>query len=145
MREKIHPTMLVVTIRKDEDRGISSTTLRELWRIINDQIKEQAVVVVGMSKHSVIWRRTELRSVMRENQLKYIDVEEMRVVTNSKHVAEQIRSDRDKCVVMDNQKIKNLKSTVMDGVNLGKLGNGKIPKLMRKHAAEKKENCAEQS
>ena len=30
LREKIHPMMLIVTIRKGEDRGICSATLREL-------------------------------------------------------------------------------------------------------------------
>ena len=88
LREKIHPVMLVVTIRKDEERGICSATWRELWRIIKDQIKDQTVVVIAISKHSAIWRRTELRSVIRRNELKYVDVGEMRVITNSKHEAE---------------------------------------------------------
>ena len=111
LRKKIHPTMLVVTIRRDEDRGICNETLRELWRIIKDQIKEQTVAIVVMSKNSAICRKTKLKSVMREDQLRYVDAEGMRIVTNSKHVAEQIKSDRDKCAVMDDQKIENLEST----------------------------------
>ena len=78
LREKIHPTMLVVTIRKDEDRGICNETLRELWRIVKDQIKEQTVDVVVMSKYSAIWRRIKMKSVMQEDQLKYVDAEGMR-------------------------------------------------------------------
>ena len=54
LRKKIHPTMLVVTIRKNEEKGICSATWRELWRIIRDQIKEQTVVVNAMSKRSAI-------------------------------------------------------------------------------------------
>ena len=136
LREKIHPMTLVVTIRKDEDRGICSATLRERWRIVKDQTKERTVAIVVMSKYSAIWRRTKLNSVMKEDQLKYVDTEGMRVITNSKHVAEQIKSDKDKCVAMDDQKIaelrkiggkQNLKSTVMDGVKFGK--NGKWGKF----------------
>ena len=131
LREKIHPTMLVVTIRKDEDRGICSATLRELWRIVKDQIKERTVVVVVMSKHSTIWRRTKLKSVLKGDHLRFVDASGMRVITNSTHVAEQIKNDRDKCIVMDDLKIaeprkiggkQNLKSTVMDGVKFGKIG-----------------------
>ena len=112
--------------------------MRELWRIVKDQIKEQTVVVVAMSKHSAIWKSIKLKSIMQECQLKYVDAEEMRVITNSKHVAEQIKSDRDKCVVMDDQKItefkkiggkQNLKSTVMDGVKFGKVGKWRNSKI----------------
>ena len=31
---------------------------------------------------------------MKEKQLKYIDIEQMRVVTNDRHVAEQIKRDK---------------------------------------------------
>ena len=62
LREKIHPMMLIVTIRKDEDRGICSATLRELWKIIKDQIKERTVAVVVVSKSSEMWMRTRMKS-----------------------------------------------------------------------------------
>ena len=39
LREKTHPSMLVVTIREGEDQGLCSATLRELWRIVKDQTK----------------------------------------------------------------------------------------------------------
>ena len=138
LREKIHPMMLIVTIRKYEDRGICSATLRELWRVVKDQIKERTAAVVVMSKYSAIWRRIKMKSVMQEDQLKYVDAEGMRIITNSKHVAEQIKSDKDKCVAMDDQKItetrkiggtQNLKSTVMDGVKFGKVGKWENSKI----------------
>ena len=113
LREKIHPMMLVVTIRKDEDRGICNETLRELWIIVKDQIKEQTVAVVVMSKNSAIWRKTELKSAMQEDQLKYVDAEGMRVVTNSKRIAEQIIYDRVENVVTDGPTV--VKDEVMSG------------------------------
>ena len=110
--------------RKVKTRGLFSTALRELWRIVKDQIKERNVVVIVMSRNSAIWRRASLKSVMRENQLKYVDVEGMRVITNSKHVAEQIKINKGENIVMDEIKIgkfgrierqQNLKSIAMDG------------------------------
>ena len=92
--EKTHPSLLVVTIREGEDQGLCSATLRELWRIVDDQIEERSVVVIVMSRNSAIWRKASLKSVMRENQLKYIDAEGMRVITNSKYVAEQVKIDK---------------------------------------------------
>ena len=70
-----------------------------------------------------------MKSVMRENQLKYIDEEGMRVITNSKCVAEQMQIDKGENVVMDEPKIgefgrierqHNLKSIAMDGSKVGK-------------------------
>ena len=55
----------------------------------------------------------------------------MRVITNSKHVAEQIRIDKNKSTAMDGSKIRKfrrddgkqtLKDSVMDGVKFGKVG-----------------------
>ena len=84
-----------------------------------------------------------MKTLLRERQLKYIDVEEMRVVTNDKHIAEQIKNDstlsmkgnllhsKVENVVMNGSKVgelkkvvkeQNLKSTVMNGVKSGKLG-----------------------
>ena len=64
LREKTHPSMLVVTIREGEDQGFFSATLRELWRIIKDQIEERNVVVMVMSRNSAIWRKASLKSVI---------------------------------------------------------------------------------
>ena len=60
LREKTHPSMLVVTIREGEDQGLCNAALRELWRIVQDQIAERGVIVVVMSRESAIWRRTNL-------------------------------------------------------------------------------------
>ena len=118
-------------IREDEEKGLCSAALRELWRIVKDQIEERTVVVVAMGRNSTIWRKVSLRSVMRDDQLKYVDAERMRVITNSQHVAEQIKIDNSESIVMDELKIKeagriekqqNLKGIVMDGVKLGKVG-----------------------
>ena len=37
--------MLVVTIREGEERGMCSAALRELLRIVKDQIEERGVVI----------------------------------------------------------------------------------------------------
>ena len=94
LREKIHHGMLVVTIREGEERGICSAALRELLRIVNDQIEERSVVVIVMNRESAIWRKASLKTVIRENQLKYVDVEETRVIMNNRCVAEQIKHDK---------------------------------------------------
>ena len=105
--------------------------MRELWRIVQDQIEERSVVVIVTSRNSAILRRTNLKSVMRENQLKYVDAEGMRVITNSKHLAEQIKIDKGRSIAMDGSKIRKfrgddgkqrLKDIVMDGVKFGKVG-----------------------
>ena len=53
--------------------------------------------------------------------MKYIDVEEMRVVTNDKHIAEQIKSDSTLCAreCLLNRKVENV---VMNGPEVGNLG-----------------------
>ena len=87
LREKTHSSMLVVTIREGEERGICSAALRELLRIVKDQIEERGVVIIVMNRESAIWRKASLKTVTRENQLKYVDVEE----TESDH-EQQMRS-----------------------------------------------------
>ena len=66
-----------------------------------------------------------MRTLIRKEQLRYIDVEEMRVVTNDKHIAEQIKTDKLERVVMSGSKVgklgkidgkQNLKSIVVNGV-----------------------------
>ena len=63
---------------------------RELLRVVRDQIEERGVAIIASNKEPTIWRKT---SFLREKQLKYTDVEEMRVTTNDRHTAEQIKSD----------------------------------------------------
>ena len=98
-----------MTIREVEERGMCNAALRELLRISKDQMGERSVVVIVLSKRSTLWRKTSMRTLIREEQLRYIDVEEMRVVTNDKLIAEQIKTD----------KVKNVK---MNGVKSGKVG-----------------------
>ena len=94
-------------------------------RISKDQMGERSVVVIVLSKRSTIWRKTSMRALIREEQLRCIDVEEMRVFTNDKHIAEQIKTDEMESVVMNGSKVgkcrkidgkQNLKSIVMNGV-----------------------------
>ena len=117
--------MLVVTIREGEERGMCNAALRELLRISKDQMGERSVVVIVLSKRSTIWRKTSMRTLIREEQLRYIDVGEMRVVTNDKHIAEQIKTDKMKSIVMNgvrSEKENMVKNVVMNGVKRGKVG-----------------------
>ena len=52
LREKNHSSILVVTIRKGEERGICSAALRELLRVVKDQIEERSVVVIVSNRES---------------------------------------------------------------------------------------------
>ena len=76
-------------------------------------------------EHRVSLRNASVKTVPRENQLKYVEVEGMRVVTNNRCIAEQIKNDKAENVVMDRPKIGEfgtvgreqiLKSVVMNGV-----------------------------
>ena len=75
LREKTHCSMLVVTIREGEERGMCSAALRELLRIVKDQTEERGVVVIVWNRESAIWRNASMRALIREEQLRYIDVE----------------------------------------------------------------------
>ena len=129
LREKTHTSMLAVTSREGEERGICSAALRELLRIVKDQIEERNVVVIVSNRESAIWRNASVKIVLQKNQLKFVDVEGMRVVTNNRSIAEQIKSDKVENVVMDGSEVgkcekierqQKLKSIVMDGVRSGK-------------------------
>ena len=146
LREKIPPSLLIVTISEGEGQGLCSSALRELWRIVKDQIEERSVVVIVISRNSAIWRNASLKFVMQGNQLKDIDAEGMRVITNSKCVAEQIKIDKGENVVMDEPKTERIerqqkmKDIAMDGVKFGKVGkleNCKIYDEMQCRSEEK--------
>ena len=81
LREKIHL-----------ERGVCSAALRELLRVVRDQIEERGVAIIVMNRESAIWREASLKTVLRENQLKCVDVEETRVITNNRCTAEQIQA-----------------------------------------------------
>ena len=119
LREKTHPSMLVVTIRDGEERG----AMRELLRNVRDQIEERGAAIIVSNRESAMWRNASVKIVPQENQLKYLDVEGMRVVTNNRFFAEQIKSDKVENVVMNGSKVgqlrkierqQNSKSIVMD-------------------------------
>ena len=69
-----------------------NAALRELLRISKDQMGERSVVVIVLSKRSTIWRKTSMRALMREEQLRYIDVEEMSCHERQTHS----RADQDR-------------------------------------------------
>ena len=73
--------MLVVTSREGEERGICSTALEELLKVVKDQSEERSVVVIVLNEESAIWKDASMETLSRDDQLKYIDVEGMRVVT----------------------------------------------------------------
>ena len=57
-------------------------------------IEARSVVVIILNKESTIWKDASIKTLLRGGKLKYIDVEGMRVVTNNRCVAEQIKSDK---------------------------------------------------
>ena len=50
------------------------------------------MVAFVLNKKSAIWK--DAKTLLRDDQLKYIDVESMRAVTNNRCEAEQTRSDK---------------------------------------------------
>ena len=106
LRAAIHPSMLIVTVREGEERGICSPTLEVLLRIVKDQVEEGSVVVIVLNKESKIWREASMKTLSHDAQLKYVDVDGTRVVTNNRCIGEQIKNDR-------------VENAVMDGVNVG--------------------------
>ena len=126
--------MVVVTIRRGEERGICSAALKELLTNVKDQIEERCVVVIVVNKESAIWKDASTETLSRDDPLNYIDVEGMRVVTDNRCVAEQIKSDKVVNVATGGIKMEefgkvgkreNLKSIVMDGVKIGTVGKSK--------------------
>ena len=94
------------TLRKDEGRGICSAVLKELLRIVKDQVEERSVAVTVLNKESAIWKDAGMKTLSRDAQLKYIDIEGMRV-------AGQIKSDSVENVVTGASKVG--KSAKVDG------------------------------
>ena len=88
---------------------------------LEDQVGEGCAVAMVLSRKSTNWRSAIVKTLLRKSQMKYIDFEGMRVVTNDKHIAEQIRSDSTlparECLL--NRKVK---STVMDVVKSKRRG-----------------------
>ena len=76
-----------------------------MLRIVKHDIEERGVVNIVSNRESAIWREASVKTVVRENQLKYVDVDEMRVITNNRCIAEQVKSDEAENVVMDGSKV----------------------------------------
>ena len=74
-------------------------------RIVKDQIEERGLDIFVTNRESAIWRKASLKTVLRENPLKNVDVEEMRVITKDRCIPEQIKHDKAENVVMDGSKI----------------------------------------
>ena len=72
-----------MTIREGEERGICSAALKELLRNVKDEVEEQSVVVIVSNRESAMWRNAIVKTVLLKNQLKNVDVEGMRVVTQT--------------------------------------------------------------
>ena len=65
LREKTHPSVLVVTTREGEERAMCSAALRELLRIVKDQIGERSVVIFVLKKESTIWFEASVKKLLR--------------------------------------------------------------------------------
>ena len=50
--------------------------MRELFRIVKDQIHEQSVVVIVSNRESAIWRNASVKTVLRENQPNMLTLKE---------------------------------------------------------------------
>ena len=50
-----------------------------LSRVVRDQIAERGVAIIVSNKESTNWKETSVKTLLREKQLEYTDVEEMRV------------------------------------------------------------------
>ena len=59
---------MVVAFR--EERGICSAALKELLKIVKDQIQERSVVVIVLNKESAIWKDASIfvESTARDQQ-----------------------------------------------------------------------------
>ena len=101
--------------------------LKQLLRIVKDQVEERSVAVTVFNKESAIWKDAGMKTLSRDAQLKYIDIEGMRV-------AGQIKSDSVEDVVTGASKVgksakvdggQHVESIVMNGVFL----IGKVEKV----------------
>ena len=133
LREKIHPIVLVVTKREGEEKGICSAVMRKVTKDRQRSDWRRMRSCHGAEQKVNNLEKSDCENFAEEKTDEYIDVEEMRVVTNDKHIAEQIKSDSTlsarECVLnrkVENGKVgkdQNLKSIVMNGVKSGKFGN----------------------
>ena len=112
---------------------------RELLRVVRDLIEERGMAVIVSNKESTVWRKTSVKTSLREKQLKYTDLEELKVVTNDRHIAEQIKSDST-LSAQGNLLRSKVGNVAMDGVKTGKVGkqeNCKIEEEMWSQSGER--------
>ena len=64
MREKTHTSMLVVTLRDGEERGICSAALKELLNIIKEHIEERSVGALVLNKEFAIWKDSSTKGIV---------------------------------------------------------------------------------
>ena len=84
--------------------------LKELSRIVKDQVEERSVAVIVLNKGSAIWKDADMKTLSRDAQLKYIDIEGMRVTG-------QIKRDSVENVVTGASKVgKSAKVGAMDNM-----------------------------
>ena len=105
LRVKSHPSTLIVTIREGEEQEICGVTLEGPWTVVKDHVEEGTMVVIVLSKASAMWREESMKTLLHDSQLKYVDVDGMRVATNNRCMAEQIKSDSLENAVMDGPKV----------------------------------------
>ena len=91
LRTRTDPSLLIVTIREGEEQEICGVTLEGPWTVVKDQVEEGSMVVIVLSKASAMWREESMKTLLHDAQLKYVDVGETRVLTNSRCTAEQIK------------------------------------------------------
>ena len=69
------------------------------------RLRNEAWLSLCANRESAIYRHASVKTVLRENQLKYVDVEGMRVVTNIRCIAEPIKNDKAENVVMEGSRV----------------------------------------
>ena len=74
-------------------------------RSVKDQIEERGMVNIVSNRESAIWREASVKTVVRENQLKHVDVEETRVITNNRCIGQQFKHAKVQNVVINGSKV----------------------------------------
>ena len=66
LRDKIHPIVLVVTISEGEEKGICSAVMRELPRIVKDQIGEECADVMVLEQQVYNLEKSDCENLAEE-------------------------------------------------------------------------------
>ena len=66
LREKIHPSVFVLTIREGWEGGMCSAAMRELLRIVKDQFWEECAVPMVLGRKLPIWRGANVKTLAEE-------------------------------------------------------------------------------